>query len=162
LRFEDLGRQQGKNIDRPVRVWRWLREGIAPMRKATPVERPLSDKPSLIVLPFTNMSRDAEQEYFSDGITDDLITDLSKVSGLFVIARNSAFVYKNKTFSVPHVCRELGVKFALEGSIRKAGNRVRVTAQLIDGSSGAISGRSATIANSPTSSRFRTISRSTS
>ncbi|TJW43808.1 MAG: guanylyl cyclase, partial [Mesorhizobium sp.] len=92
--------------------------------------------PSIVVLPFNNMSRDAEQEYFSDGITEDVITDLSKASGLFVIARNSAFVYKDKTFSVPHVCRELGVKFALEGSIRKVGNRVRVTAQLIDGSSG--------------------------
>jgi len=80
------------------------------------------------------MSRDPDQEYFSDGITEDIITDISKVSGLFVIARNSAFVYKDKTFSVPQVCRELGVKFALEGSVRKAGNRVRVTAQLIDGS----------------------------
>src|SRR5688500_17830515 len=82
------------------------------------------------------MSRDPDQEYFSDGITEDIMTDLSKASGLFVIARNSAFVYKNKAFSIPHVCRELGVKFALEGSIRKAGNRVRVTAQLIDGLSG--------------------------
>ncbi len=82
------------------------------------------------------MSRDPDQEYFSDGITEDIITDLSKASGLFVIARNSAFVYKGKTFSVPQVCRELGVKFALEGSIRRAGNRVRVTAQLIDGLSG--------------------------
>ncbi len=82
------------------------------------------------------MSGDPEQEYFSDGITEDIITDLSKISQLFVIARNSAFVYKDKTFNVPDVCRELGVKFALEGSIRKAANRVRITAQLIDGSSG--------------------------
>ena len=82
------------------------------------------------------MSGDPEQEYFSDGITEDIITDLSKVSGLFVIARNSAFVYKGTAFNVPDVCRELGVGFALEGSIRKAGNRVRITAQLIDGSSG--------------------------
>jgi adenylate cyclase len=96
----------------------------------------VSDKPSIVVLPFDNMSRDPEQEYFSDGITEDIITDLSKASGLFVIARNSAFVYKGKVFSVPDVCRELGVKFALEGSIRKAGHRVRITAQLIDGSSG--------------------------
>jgi adenylate cyclase len=94
------------------------------------------DRPSIVVLPFANMSRDLEQEYFSDGITEDIITDLSKVSGLFVIARNSAFVYKDQAVNVPQVCRDLGVRFALEGSIRKAGNRVRVTAQLIDGSTG--------------------------
>jgi len=94
------------------------------------------DRPSIVVLPFANMSRDLEQEYFSDGISEDIITDLSKVSGLFVIARNSAFVYKDKAVNVPQVCRDLGVRFALEGSIRKSGNRVRVTAQLIDGSTG--------------------------
>jgi adenylate cyclase len=98
---------------------------------------PLLDGPSIAILPFTNMSEDPEQEYFSDGITEDIITDLSKVSGLFVIARNSTFVYKGKAFSVPSVCRELGVKFAVEGSVRKAGNRVRITAQLIDGTHGA-------------------------
>jgi adenylate cyclase len=96
----------------------------------------LPDRPSIVVLPFANMSRDLEQEYFSDGISEDIITDLSKVSGLFVIARNSAFTYKDKAVNVPQVCRDLGVRFALEGSIRKAGNRVRVTAQLIDGSTG--------------------------
>jgi len=136
LQFEDLGKQQVKNIDRPVRVWRWLREATATGLKVVRTERAVPDRRSIVVLPFNNMSRDADQEYFSDGITEDIITDLSKVSALFVIARNSAFVYKDKAFSVPHVCRELGVKFALEGSIRKAGNRVRVTAQLIDGSSG--------------------------
>jgi adenylate cyclase len=136
IRFEDLGRQQVKNIDRPVRVWRWLRDGPAVMPKAAPAETPLPDRPSIIVLPFNNMSHDAEQEYFSDGITEDIITDLSKLSGLFVIARNSAFVYKGKAVSVPQICREIGVRFALEGSIRRAGNRVRVTAQLIDGGSG--------------------------
>ena len=96
----------------------------------------LPDRPSIVVLPFANMSRDVDQEYFSDGISEDIITDLSKVSGLFVIARNSAFVYKDQAVNVPQVCRDLGVQFALEGSIRKAGNRVRVTAQLIDGSTG--------------------------
>jgi adenylate cyclase len=96
----------------------------------------LPDRPSIVVLPFANMSRDLEQEYFSDGITEDIITDLSKVSGLFVIARNSAFVYKDRAVNVPQVCRDLGVRYALEGSIRKAGNRIRVTAQLIDGSTG--------------------------
>ncbi|TGP16865.1 guanylyl cyclase, partial [Mesorhizobium sp. M1D.F.Ca.ET.231.01.1.1] len=133
LPFEDLGEQRVKNIDRPVRVWRWVRDTVASLPKVDQTNMPLPERPSIVVLPFNNMSRDAEQEYFSDGITEDVITDLSKASGLFVIARNSAFVYKDKTFSVPHVCRELGVKFALEGSIRKVGNRVRVTAQLIDG-----------------------------
>jgi adenylate cyclase len=100
------------------------------------VARPFPDRPSIVVLPFANMSPDLEQAYFSDGITEDIITDLCKVSGLFVIARNSAFVYKDQAVNVPQVCRDLGVRFALEGSIRKAGNRVRVTAQLIDGSTG--------------------------
>jgi adenylate cyclase len=136
LRFEDLGRQQVKNIDRPVRVWRWMRDPVAPPPEPDRMKRQLPDRPSVVVLPFNNMSRDPDQEYFSDGMTEDIITDLSKVAGLFVIARNSAFVYKDKPVSVPQVCRELGVKFALEGSIRKAGNRVRVTAQLIDGLSG--------------------------
>jgi adenylate cyclase len=136
LLFEDLGEQWVKNIDRPVRVWRWVRDTVASLPRVDQMKMPLPERPSIVVLPFNNMSRDPEQEYFSDGITEDIITDLSKVSGLFVIARNSAFVYKDKTFSVPHVCRELGVKVALEGSIRKAGDRVRVTTQLIDGSSG--------------------------
>ena len=136
--FEDLGEQKVKNIDRPVRVWRWVRdaEASSPEVAGTKEFKPLPDKPSIVVLPFDNMSRDPDQEYFSDGISEDIITDLSKVSGLFVIARNSAFVYKGKAFNVSDVCRELGVRFALEGSIRKAGNRVRITAQLIDGASG--------------------------
>ena len=93
---------------------------------------PLPDKPSIAVLPFTNMSGDAQQEYFSDGITDDLITDLSKISGLFVIARNSVFTYKGRTVNVRQVARELGVRYVLEGSVRRAGNEVRINAQLID------------------------------
>ena len=93
-------------------------------------------KPSIAVLPFANMSGDAEQEYFSDGMTEDLITDLSKVSGLFVIARNSSFAYKGRSVKVQEIGRDLGVRFVLEGSIRKAGNRVRITAQLIDAGSG--------------------------
>jgi len=138
LAFEDLGDQEVKNIDRPVRVWRWVPDGGPPNAAGRPraTQLALPDKPSIVVLPFNNMSRDPEQEYFSDGITEDIITDLSKVSGLFVIARNSAFVYKDKAFNVPDVCRKLGVRFALEGSVRKAGNRVRITAQLINGSSG--------------------------
>jgi adenylate cyclase len=96
----------------------------------------VSDKPSIAVLPFENMSGDPEQEYFSDGIVEDIITDLSKITGLFVIARNSTFSYKGERVGVRDVCRELGVRYALEGSVRKAANRVRITAQLIDGDSG--------------------------
>ncbi|MEE9613058.1 MAG: tetratricopeptide repeat protein, partial [Desulfatiglandales bacterium] len=92
----------------------------------------LPDKPSIAVLPFVNMSQDPEQEYFSDGITEDLITDLSKISGLFVIARNSVFTYKGKAVKVEKVGQELGVRYVLEGSVRKAGNRVRITAQMVD------------------------------
>ncbi len=136
LRFKDMGELRVKNIDRPVHVWRWAHDTVASPPGIDHMARPLPERPSIVVLPFNNMSRDPDQEYFSDGITEDVITDLSKVSGLFVIARNSAFVYKDKAVGVPQVCRELGVKFALEGSIRKAGNRVRVTAQLIDGLSG--------------------------
>jgi adenylate cyclase len=99
-------------------------------------EEDAEDVPSVAVLPFDNMSGDPEQEYFADGITEDLITDLSKISGLLVIARNSVFTYKGKPIIVPDVCRELGVRWALEGSVRKSGNRVRINAQLIDGATG--------------------------
>jgi adenylate cyclase len=99
-----------------------------------------------VVLPFANLSGDPEQSYFSDGITEDLITDLSKVSGLFVIARNSAFAYKGKAVMVNEVIRELGVRYVLEGSVRKAGNRVRITAQLTDGITGRLPWASATTA----------------
>jgi adenylate cyclase len=98
--------------------------------------RPVSDRPSVIVLPFNNMSGDPEQEYFSDGITEDIITDLSKISGLFVVARNTAFTYKGKAVKIRELCADLGVKYVLEGSVRKAGTRVRVTAQLINGDDG--------------------------
>ena len=97
----------------------------------------LPDKPSIAVLAFTNMSGDPEQEYFSDGISEDIITDLSKLSELYVIARNSSFIYKGKPVDVKQVGRELGVRYVLEGSVRKAGNRVRVTGQLIDAANGA-------------------------
>ncbi len=97
---------------------------------------PLPDKPSIIVLPFANMSRDSEQEYFSDGITEDLTSNLSKISSLFVIARNSAFIYKGKAVKVQDVSREMGVRYVLEGSVRKADNQVRITAQLIDATTG--------------------------
>jgi adenylate cyclase len=146
LAVSDLGETQLKNIAEPVRIYS-LQVGVpAQAKPSTSTERAapdrpsaqlaLPDKPSIVVLPFDNMSRDPVQEYFSDGISEDIITDLSKVSALFVIARNSAFVYKGKAVNIPDICRELGVRFALEGSVRKAGNRVRITAQLIDGSHG--------------------------
>ena len=107
------------------------------MRSVPPTaELNLSDKPSIAVLPFVNMSGDPEQEYFSDGITDDLITDLSKISGLFVIARNSTFTYKGKSVKAPQIAKELGVRYVLEGSVRKAGDQVRINAQLIDATAG--------------------------
>ena len=128
----DLGEQQLKNIARPVRVYE-LRMGEAAVPRAalTP-----PDKPSIAVLPFTNMSGEPDQEYFSDGITEDIITDLSKIAGLLVIARNSSFAYKGKSLDMRTVGRELGVRSILEGSIRRVGNRVRITAQLIDGANG--------------------------
>jgi TolB-like protein len=115
-------------------VWRFYLRSAPPVEVAS-VKRmafPLPEKPSIAVLPFVNMSDDPEQEYFSDGITEDLITDLSKISGLFVIARNSVFVYKGKPVKIAEVGRELGVKYVLEGSVRKANGRIRITAQLVD------------------------------
>ena len=131
--FEDAGEQELKNIDVPVRVYNVV-IGAAKARKAASKEA--EDKPSIAVLPFTNMSGDPEQEYFSDGITEDIITDLSKVSGLFVLGRNTSFGYKGQSPDLTRVAAELGVKFVLEGSVRKAGSRVRITGQLIDGATG--------------------------
>jgi adenylate cyclase len=131
LAFEDLGEQDLKNIERPVRAFRvaGLGEGGArPGRAAEP--------PSIAVLPFANLSADPEQDYFADGIAEDIITDLSKVAGLLVIARNSAFAYKGKSRDVRQVAQELGVRHVVEGSVRRAGSRVRVTAELIDGRTG--------------------------
>ena len=145
LGYTDLGQQSVKNIARPVRVYRVeLDPEAAPLavpameEPSLPEESPapsLPDKPSIAVLPFVNLSQDPEQEYFSDGMTEDLITDLSKLAGLFVISRNSVFVYKGKAIKPEDVSRELGVRYVLEGSVRKAGNRVRITAQLIDATS---------------------------
>jgi adenylate cyclase len=181
LRYEYLGEQELKNIDKPVRAYRvlsfpgaaahrvikakkavgrtWrnvfivtqavLVAGAAvavwhfyfrsPPMEVASVERmafPLPDKPSIAVLPFANMSGDPKQEYFADGITDDLITDLSKIKGLFVIARNSMFTYKGKPVMVKQVAEELGVLYVLEGSVRRAGKQVRINAQLIDATTG--------------------------
>ena len=136
LGFDDRGEQSLKNIEKPVRVYRIRLDGTADgMHLPSPGPSPL-EKRSIAVLPFVNMSGDVEQEYFSDGITEDIITDLSKISGLHVVARNTVFTYKGKPVKVQAVAEELGVCFVLEGSVRKAGQRIRVTGQLIDGKGG--------------------------
>ncbi len=137
--FEDLGDRQLKNIAEPVHVYQVPARFFTGAGPAAPVPgapTASADKPSVVVLPLENMSGDPEQTYFSDGLAEDLITDLSKISGLFVIARNTAFTYRGKALDLKEVCRELSVRFALEGSVRRAGNRVRITTQLIDGTSG--------------------------
>ena len=139
LSFEDMGEQAVKNIDRPVRVWRWVADGSTTMgRKPAKSDEPLPlpDKPSIAVLPFDNMSGDSQQEYFADGLTEDIITELSRFQSFFVIARHSAFVYKGKAVTVQDIGRELGVHYVVEGSVRKAGNRLRVVVQLIEAASG--------------------------
>jgi adenylate cyclase len=129
LTFEDMGERRLKNIEAPIRVYSISVEHTSTDGAASAGQ----ERPSIAVLPFVNMSGDPEQEYFSDGITEDIITDLSKVSGLFVVARNTAFTYKGKHVDVQEVAKRLGVNFILEGSVRKAGARVRVTGQLING-----------------------------
>jgi adenylate cyclase len=138
VRFQDGGEITVKNIDRPIRIWRWQPASAAANSRQANAASPASRvaTASIAVLPFTNMSGDAEQEYFSDGISEDIITDLSKIAGLTVIARNSSFTYKGRSVDVRAVGRELGVRSVLEGSIRRAGQRVRITAQLIDAESG--------------------------
>ena len=133
--YEYLGEHSVKNIPEPVPVYRIGTELISNVYALEKKVR-VPEKPSIAVLPFTNMSRDVEQEYFSDGITEDLITDLSKISALFVIARNSVFTYKGKAVKVEEAGRELGARYILEGSVRKAGDKVRITAQLVDATTG--------------------------
>ena len=132
--FADIGEQSLKNIARPLRVYRVVLQKPA---EAPALPLPLPDKPSIAVLPFANMSGDPEQEYFADGMVEEIITALSRIRWLFVIARNSSFTYKGQAVDVKQVGRELGVRYVLEGSVRKAGGRVRITAQLIDAQSGA-------------------------
>src|SRR5579859_7997757 len=135
--FEDRGEQQVKNIARPVRVYAVrISGGTVAAVFAYNKPLPLPDKPSIAVLPFQNMSGDPEQEYFCDGIVEDIITALSRFKSLFVIARNSSFTYKGKSPDIRQVGRELGVRYVLEGSVRKGGNRVRITGQLIDAMTG--------------------------
>ena len=132
--FESMGEQQVKNIAEPVAVYRVMPRALQDDQDAAsmPPDTELPDKPSIAVLPFTNMSGDPEQEYFSDGITEDIITELSRFSALFVIARHSSFVFKGQTTDLKEVGARLGVRYLVEGSVRKAGNRVRITAQLVD------------------------------
>jgi adenylate cyclase len=154
IAFDDLGERQVKNIARPVRVYRVTLTHPAAAAPASPFSRnagegaerqrreageglPLPEKPSLAVLPFQNLTGDAEQEYFVDGMVEEITTAIARLPWLFVIARNSAFTYKGKPVDVKQVARELGVRYVLEGSVRKAGNRVRITGQLIDTTTGA-------------------------
>ena len=137
VRFQDAGDITVKNINRPIRIWKW-HPGATPDVTRSKMDKPLPKvaTASIAVLPFTNMSGDPEQEYFSDGISDDIITDLSKIAGLTVIARNSSFTYKGRSVDIRTVGREPGVQSVLEGSIRRAGKRVRIAAQLIDTTNG--------------------------
>jgi TolB-like protein/class 3 adenylate cyclase len=133
--FVSLGPQTLKNINRPIQVFRLAgKDGLGVVVSA--VDLPLPDKPSIVVLPFANMNTDGEQAYFVDGLTEDLITDLSKVPALFVIARNSSFAYKGRSVDTRQIARELGVKYVLEGSARRVADRVRINAQLIDAAAG--------------------------
>jgi adenylate cyclase len=135
LAFEDMGEQALRNIARPVRAYRVATGAVSASAQQTPALA-LPDKPSVAVLPFANMSGDPEQEFFSDGIAEDIITALSRYPSLFVIARNSCFTYKGRAVNVKEVGRELGVRYVLEGSLRRAGNRIRITAQLVEADNG--------------------------
>jgi len=136
--FKDIGAQQVKNIAKTVRVYRLTTSQNHKASSAHPTQSlPLPDKPSIAVLPFANMSGDPDQDYFADGMTEEIITALSRLRWLFVIARNSSFTYKGRAVDVRQVGRELGVRYVLDGSVRKAGMRMRITGELIDASTGA-------------------------
>ena len=138
LAFEDMGQKELKNIARPVRVYAWHPEGEAGLQTARVSSTVSGSAPgiaprlSIVVLPFTNLSNDPEQQYFADGITEDLTTDLSRIENMFVISCNTAFTYRNKRIDTKQIGRELGVRYVLEGSVRRSGDQVRVSAQLID------------------------------
>src|SRR5262249_39678710 len=131
--FTDIGERSLKNIARQVRAYKAVLDGSSTIAAS---EMPLPSKPSIAILPFQNMSDDVEQEYFADGLAEDIITMLSRSESLFVIARNSSFAYKGRAVDVKQIARELGVRYLLEGSVRRAANRVRITAQLIEAVTG--------------------------
>src|SRR5215510_12364812 len=136
--FENLGEQSVKNIARPVRVYALRPDAIAELPtpslpSAPPISQPVVvPRLSIVVLPFANLSHDPDQQYFADGITEDLTTDLSRIADMFVISRNTAFTYQGKRVDTKQIGRELGVRYALEGSVRRSGNQIRINAQLID------------------------------
>ena len=130
--FEDMGEQSVKNIARPVRVYGWRPEGTAGVPAASVTSNVAAPRLSIVVLPFANLSNDPEQLYFADGITEDLTTDLSRLAGTLVISRNTAFTYQGKRIDTKQIGRELCVRYVLEGSVRRSGNKVRINAQLID------------------------------
>ena len=135
--FTDVGEQSLKNIARPIRVWQWSPAGPAPVDPmTTDATLSLPDEPSIAVLPFKNMSGDPEQDYFADGLTEDIITMLSKHHWLEVVARNTTFAYKGKSSDIRQIAKDIGADYIVEGSVRRAGQRIRVTAQLIDAKSG--------------------------
>ncbi len=136
LGFEDLGERALKNIARPMRVYRLGTPAESRAASVSGATLSLPAKPSIAVLPFFNMSGDPEQEYFADGIAEDIVTGLSRLTWLFVIARNSSFTYKGRHVDVRQVGRELGVRYVLEGSVRKSGNRIRITGQLVEAQTG--------------------------
>ncbi len=140
LSFDDLGIQEIKNMDEPIRVYRVVAPALAPLASALPARPakvlPFPDKPSIAVLPFTNMSGNPEQEYFANGMTGDIITGLSRLKWLFVIARNFTFAYKGKAVDVHQIAQDLGVRYVLEGGVRVSGRRMRITSQLVEAASG--------------------------
>ena len=134
--FEDRGEQQLKNIAKPIRAYAVRAGAYGALTERLSAAPPLPDKPSIAVLPFQNMSGDPEQEYFADGMVEDIITALSRFKSLFVIARNSSFTFKGRAVDIKEVGRRLGVRYVLEGSVRKASGKVRITGQLIDAVTG--------------------------
>ena len=132
MRFDDLGTQTLKNIAEPVRVYRVTGTQTISITQS----KATIDRPSVAILPFTNMSGDPEQQYFSDGITEDIITELSRFRAIFVIARNSSFQYRDKAVDVRRIARELGAHYVVEGSVRKVATRIRITVQLVEAAGG--------------------------
>jgi TolB-like protein len=137
LAFEDIGEQLLKNIARPIRAYRVRFDRLEQRPEVLPESPGLPDRPSLAVLPFQNISGDVEQDYFADGVVEDIITALSRFKSFAVVARNSSFIYKGRAVDVRQVAKELGVRYVLEGSVRRAGNRLRITAQLVEAAGGA-------------------------